>query len=613
MEKSTFLKGLYIITSIIMIVISIAAVYLFPYTLTLFVLSISIPIFIGLLFFIRNQNAFTNYSNISISNNKCVSLLIISFFILYSLILIIVSLTAYIMPLEYYVLLTIITAICFFEILFFDISKFKILIFLQVISLFLLTVISNQLINQFIFGYDSWYHYLNINQILIENHLSQAAGYYYYYPNFHLIMSVFAFIGSFSQLSYGVIPAVMSFALILLIYILTKILNLSYKSSLITILILSILPSIHSRIITYYPQFLSYVLIILLIYLIVETSKETARISKMNISLITIVSLVSLIFYHPVSTIFFIITLVGFVIFKYLIKIVPAYRNLNLNSSLIMLSCVLFLAYIVFYANMFLDSLIYFTTTSTPALISTQTDVSFIKSLELMFSYIPYSFLAFFATIGLFKIFKLGEKSLPVITSFIIVLVVAAGGMVASPGVGIPRFMTFVEILMAPLSALGILAIFNTVKNKESKFFVSIMIILFIFTSMTSYMNFDGNTIFKDEISVSVQYITNADMETTKFSINSDIINNRTNKTALVDHEIRISYALLLNNQSRKMNMDILPLQQSNVEIDKEKYKFLVLNLHNNKVMIRDLQFKDLKTNVIYSNGFNEITQMEEF
>jgi hypothetical protein len=388
-----------------------------------------------------------------------------------------------------------------------------------------------------------------------------------------------------------------------------KNLGFSGKVALSSALIIQLLPTIHSNTIIKYPQFLCLAFVLISMLGIIYFASK----NKMSAVCITIISTASLLFFHPVTTLFLIIVLIGFFAFNLISKKIPDLKKNSLKSSSLQITIVIFITYVIFYANVFLSSIIYHMQHYPKALlISEQSNVSYLSGAQIIFAYLPYFILIFLGIIGSLASIQYNNKLTPFLASLFAVSAVAIAGIMITPGLGISRFLVFLELFISFPAAVGLILIANGTKSNAKKIVLFFIVYLFAFSSVVSYLSYNGDTIMKTEVPVPIQYITEGDFCTSEFMFYSaiDLAIENDSIPILMEPTIYISYELgrCSREKFNKINENIGGLLYGSgvFNID-PKYRYYVENELNNKAAHRNVLIEMFHAHRIYSNAVDNI------
>lgn len=549
--------------SIVVLLLSLSVNALSIYNLsknvlpTLYTLIFGYSLFfaLGILYFLLKKNGGeVRANNFSIFHSyRSNRILQISFYIVAILILIVLNKSLYIKPFLYYLLISIATVIIGFQIISkqeSDKKQIYTILFLQIIPLAIIIRGSSFLINPYLIGPDVPWHFHFIQKIIENGYLDPSAFYYYYYPSYHLTESMSGVILGFSEGSFNLINLSISVVSIIIAYLIGKEVFNNGKVGLMFSLLLTI-ATMHIFLVNYNMSKIGGTTLLLLCLLLLIKIYKSCNL-KTNALFWT--STVPVFFWHPeISLILIVLLGANFLVYIFMRK------KLKLNLAFIF--TLYLIAYIVYpmYANTQLLTVIAQSTPTEkaePALVQSSAGQAIIQAIiekaeptlvqsfadrtitmgflfQSFMAYLGITLLTFFVSyIGLKWLNKLNEVNLFILSSLIVLhiplfITISSGSLVAVS----ERVLPYISLLLILIAAGAIFEIFKF-KSKSSVVIFLMILLVFSFFSVSSYLIGDGNNVFNNKIPVQTTYTTESNLVSYKFL-------NKTpyNSTIVSDHE----------------------------------------------------------------------------
>ena len=437
----------------------------------------------------------------------------------------------YTKPITYYVLSSIAFILISLQIIFMretQHERYIPLILIQILAFAFFLRFSSYIINPNPIGPDTLYHFNNIQSMIEEGYSSPNFFHYHYFPSYYCTQSVAGILISFSKFSLDIINAFQSVILIILGYAIGKEIFGNSKTALMSSLMVSIAPmsifcSVYN---TSKIGALSLFLMVLWLQLKIMKSKKIGYLASF------VVVLVALFFWHPelslpifgilfASLCAYILTLPGGVKNSAIIKKTPLYFSL-----LLILYTVIYLWYLMFIHTSLGESIvdtIFFDRSGSTLISTTATTLTgganFVYIIQLFFSGLGITFPLLFAVYLGFR-WLLRPNWQEIFFLFIIVFLHLNPLFAVLSGIfelGGERSLIATSILIAIISAGGIIELFKMSRRNQILLFIFAMLIL-SFSSTSSYLIGDGNDVFNDQISIQIMYNTQTKDSSMQFS-----------------------------------------------------------------------------------------------
>jgi hypothetical protein len=453
-----------------------------------------------------NNNNFNNFYSYRVSR-----ILQIFFFIIVILILIILNKSLYIKPLSYYLLTSLATAIVGFQIISkqeTDKKQDYAILFLQIIPLAIIIRGSSFLINPYLIGPDVPWHFHFIQNIIENGHLDPSAVHYYYHPSYHLTQSISGVILGFSKTTFNLINLTTSVVSIIIAYLVGKEI-FNRKAGLMCSMLLTI-ATVHIFLVTYNTSKIGGTTLFLLCLLLLI---KMYKFRDIKATMLFWISAVPLFFWHPEIS-FALMILLGTNLLVYaFIK-----GKLELNAAFT-LYLVAYIGYFVYaHTSLFTTFIQGIFIEKPPGLIQSfaaQTvSIGFLHQSSM--AYLGITLSVFFVSyIGLKWLNKLNEVTLFLLSSLTLLHILPFIGIISGHyGLNPERSLTYVSILLILITG-G--AVFEVFKSKNAMILFVIILFVFSFFSVSSYLIGDGNKVFNDEVPIGLVYTTRSNIATHNF------------------------------------------------------------------------------------------------
>lgn len=489
-------------------------------SLTLYTLVFGYSLFciVGILYFLFESKLYelrlhpNNVSTIRLFTIKSTTLnktLIISCYSIFTLTSLTLNTLMYTKSFLYYFLISIAAVIIGYQIVYNEYMCRKntyIILFLELIPLAFLIRYSSFLINPYLIGPDTLWHFHSVQKIIENGVLLPSTQHYYYYPSYHLTQSISGLILGFSETSFNLINLSQSLVSILVAYLLsTEIFN-NRKVGLITSLLFS-LSTMFIFLVTYNTSKIGgFTLFLMGFFLLLKMFNKSFNSIKTHL-VFWIIS-VTLFLWHPEVSFALMIMLGGVFLSNIFVK-----RRFELNTAFILylISYIAFLVYI--HSSLFISLVksLFIEIPTSPDLvqnIATQ-KVPISLIFELFTSYLALTLPIFF--VAYFVLKRLNNIS--VINFFLISLLIllhilpAFGIISGNFGFSPARIFVYVSSVTTIVFSGTFVEIFKPLSKKSTYFFV-LFLFIFSFFSVSSYLVGDCNNIYNDQIPIQTTFTT---------------------------------------------------------------------------------------------------------
>ena len=433
----------------------------------------------------------------------------IIFSVIFLLILLSLKNSIYIKPLSYYILVSLAWVVVGLQIIRFDGKshwQLKLILF-QIILLGAIIRFSSYIINPYLVGPDSYWHYNQITNILCLGHLNVSAGWYYHYPTFHLLNVIAGALVGFSENIFAVISLLLSTFILIPIYLIGTLI-VGKKVGLMAALFMTISTPVLFLSIPPTHQSIGFLLLSIGIYVLIGFNKPERHKYRFESVIIFGFIAFSIFFVHPATSITFILILAS----NFLVK------KITKNNNFVPLYAYIvgFVAYAIFVSNILFNKVVimFFIPGETQSIPSVELQTTYFNSMEYLqyaFAYIGVTSFLLFGTYGVLKWLNrpTNEKLFIIITLFLLhfipILSFVTGSGALEPG----RMLVSIYFLLVFSVAYGWINIFQSVENNLPKLtgFI-ILAFLIAFFSTTSYIVWDDNEIFNDQVALAGGHLT---------------------------------------------------------------------------------------------------------
>lgn len=491
-------------------------------TLYIFLFGYSLFFVLGILYYyiyyFKNSVYLDELGNLNvntINSNTICKIIHLNFYVVYLIILIVLSFSLYTKPLSYYLLVSVATVLLLILIFYTDTSiktQEYFILFLQILPLAFLIRGSSFIINPYLIGPDVPWHFHQIQQIIEQGYLEKSAYHYYYYPSYHITQAIGGVLLGYSKDIFNLINLIQSTISILFAYLIGKEIFDNEKAGLICALLLSISSANIFLVILNTSKIGGATLFTVCFWLLLKINKFPSLKTAVPLW----ISAVPLFFWHPeVSFVLMVILSANFITQIFTAKIE--------HKSLFILYLVGYIAYILYVHTTLFTSIvqsIFVEEQGTPGLISSY------ESRAINMEFLFQSFLAYLGiTIPLFFVSYRGFKwisnltkiSLFILSSFMLLHFIPVIGIFGGNfGLNPERTLIYVSMITIFISSGALVEIF-VLNNKAIKSLFIILFFIFSFFSVSAYFTGDGNTFLKDEISIQTIFTTKSNLASHQF------------------------------------------------------------------------------------------------
>jgi len=475
-------------------------------------------------FYLRNDESLEAYSYAKMDGRYIKKYLQISFFVVLILISYVLSKSLYTKPLEYYLLVAIGTVLVAIQIALLDKKskkEFFFIFFLEIIPLSLITLGSSLLINPYLVGPDTPWHFNQVQKILETYHLSRSSFHYYYYPLYHLTQTIGQLVLASSQFSFDIINLTTSMTAVLLAYLLGKELFNDKKAGLYSSLLISVSTN--------------------LIFLMANTSKiggttlflicfwtliKMKRSQNIKWLYLFWLAAVGVFFWHTEASVALLLLITAFAITDMVTnneKRSWIDRGRQSRNMLILYS-VAFIGYLVYvHVYLFTSILESIFIPMEPTLTQDFADIDLSSNslIEFFISFLGMSSLLFFLPFLMSRSILFKDKGELAMTFFLVLVCILPLIAIVREGFGLApeRTLTYFMIAVTIFSGGGLTILM--VKSQKSRrtfnknvklFLLAIFIFIYSLSSTTSYLSWDNNDLFSNDIPEQTVFTTESNL-----------------------------------------------------------------------------------------------------
>lgn len=509
-----------ILLSLIIILFSSYKLFTTPYSsIYVFLLINSLFFCLGIIFYQKFDlvigDRFKSEYNLVMINK----ILKIVFYLNLSLILILLNQYLYTKGTLYYLAIAALTTILITQIL---IKPDKVkdtffVLFFQIIPIALISIGSSYLINPYVIGPDTLWHFHIVQGIFNNGNFSIESYWgspYFYYPLYHIIHSTAAIlINSLSTIIFEMFNVILFVICVPIIYLIGKELFNS-TIGLISALLFTILSSSIYLGLYNIGKIGGTLLFLICFYCIIIKKKK----NNYNYSIVLFLTFIGIVLWHPEISLVVIIVLGADLISQLLTE-----KKIDkIDFSKFGLFSILFISYLIYvdfelftgvFRSIFIDS-------QSPSMVAVNSFKNSSLSLvaQYLWAYISFSVSAFFISfVGLNWLKKLDKLNLFIICAiFGLVGFAAISVLTGNFGLNPERSLLYYSILTIFIFAYGLFIIFN---SRPKTILPILIVFIFIFTlaSTSSYFGADGNDFFNDQIPKTIIFTTQSNLATYNF------------------------------------------------------------------------------------------------
>lgn len=389
------------------------------------------------------------------------------------------------------------------------------ILFLQILPVALLLRGSSYLINPYLIGPDTPYHFHLIEAILDSGHLSDTAYHYYYYPAYHLIQAVAGQLLSFSLRSFEVVNLATSAVLILFAYLTGKEL-LNSKAGLLCALFTTV-----STMLIYLVDFnMSKIggatLLFIVLYLLVKLHNGLNK----PLLYVLLIVLVPLFFWHTEIFFALVVVMISDLLASLLFRNVAEIYRSAVYAVFLLVAFFYWLSTSTNIALIIAGSIFSFSATGVVQEIAGET-VTWGFLAETALAYLGLAIPVLLATVLGFRALKGAGRNLTMLLVAIVLIHVTplVGIVTGSVGAGPGRTLTYASIILLVAASLGAYYLVKgrRMRNLPALALCSLIIFGFAFFSVSSYLIGDGNGILNDQVPAGRVYTTDSNVLTYGF------------------------------------------------------------------------------------------------
>jgi hypothetical protein len=379
-------------------------------------------------------------------------------------------------------------------------------VLIQILFLAFVIRTSSFFINPYLFGADSFWHFNTVFQTVEGEHLLENAGHYYYYPSFSFLGVFLQMLTITSENVYALGSIVLSMVAVVAVYVLGRDIA-GERAGYLSAIFLSISTFHIFGSINYSPMVNGFSLILISVYILIRFSRFVIVEDYMRVWIAFWLGALFVFFIHPVASMSLGLLLgANFVALRILYKeqkgLTPFYSY-----------GIGFVAYLMFvHISLFREIVeVLFVPEDSSALPAIVFKVLSVRLLgESAISYIgPTSLLC----IGVYGGLKwLEENNIKKMTYLLAVAVLyllpISSFLSGEGGVEPGRLIGFVEGLIIIPAGVGLIDLLQKIPVGTKAPFAFSALFLVAFFSTSSYITWDGNTLFKKEVEVPVGFLT---------------------------------------------------------------------------------------------------------
>lgn len=491
---------------------------------TMYTLIFSYSVFsaLGIIYYILRDKFRTDKKNLtdlsSINNPIINKILQVTFYITIAVILSYLSISLYTKPLTYYFLISLATTIIGFQIIstqYINKKQVYIILFFEIIPLAMIVRFSSFLINPYLIGPDVPWHFHLIQSIIENGHLNPVAQQYYYYPSYHLSQACSQIIIGISANSFNLINMIISTVSIISAYLIGNEVFENKKIGLMSALLLGI-STMHIFLVTFNTSKIGGATLLITCLFLLLRRYKSSYVSKEMMLLFWIQS-ITLFFWHPEISFVHMLILGGYFLSVCIIR--KEYYSISTFSLYLMW----YMSFLLFInKSLFVDLVkdIFVEIPDSSLLIQTfsENSINYDLIIQLITSYLNITALMFVVA---YVIIKWITSKKPMGFFFLILLMlihllpiigITSGNFGADPA----RTFVYISFIITFIAAGGIFEAFDFRQKNNVLIFILILFV-FSFFSMSSYLIGDGNDVFNDEIPIQTIFTTESTFASHKF------------------------------------------------------------------------------------------------
>lgn len=441
---------------------------------------------------------------------------LVSFFILLAAALLLLSGYLYTKDILFYVFMSLmagIIALQIFTIKTIDDRLFLFILSMEIMPLALIIRGSSFLINPNLIGPDVPWHFHYVNGIINNGALSIDAYYYFFYPAYHLLQSLGNLLLDFNQNSYNIINLATSSATVIIFAAIGREI-FNNRAGLVSALLLTISTMHVFSAIFNTSKIGGIVLLFLCIYIVLRSYRKKSGL----MSIIFWIAAFSILIWHPeISFVLFLVLLGNS------IALILANRRflVDFNSIIFIISCIVYMIYSK--SDVFNKIIISLLERDGPNLIQNlqaMSNLSIYFVGQLFLAYIGIVFFIFIIAYFIMDILykqKISNQFAFLLCAFVLLHLSPLFSLFSDNfGFSPDRTLLYISLFSIIISSGIILEIFKT-HTRKSTAALAVIVVLFTFFSLVSYMIGDGNLILNNEIPKETIFTTESNLATYNF------------------------------------------------------------------------------------------------
>ncbi len=452
--------------------------------------------------------------------------------------------TNYTKPLFFYLLIACMFILLLFQILFinFDNNKTKFAVVFTLLFLFASILrFSSTVINPYLIGPDTLWHFHNIQQVIETGGINPAFGQYYYFPSYYLVQSELGQLFFFTESTFNFINILLSILSVVIAYLIGKEVFDDTKAGLLAVLFLSVSTMALQSVVFNTSKIIGVFLFFLCLYFLILTLKKT----DIRYKILFCVVFVPLFLSHPDTS----IGLVAFISAILIYEIFYKTRLYSHFNAVFVMIIGLFCYYFLFFNEELGGTIKHFLSNTpretllsvypqvgAPAGLPVEAQAGIVQVvsadwirqiffMEASFAYLGITLLLFFISVFVLVSFHNSNRLLVIISLAIVFLhVIPLLAIIFGKSFIAGRFITETPIVLS-LFCAGIILCLLRQQTVSKLILISVIFFLFAFFSSSSYLIGDGNDIVNDNIFIQTMYTTTSNLESFNF-LNQTALNS---------------------------------------------------------------------------------------
>jgi hypothetical protein len=432
--------------------------------------------------------------------------------------------THYTKPLFFYILIAFMFILLLFQILFINFNNNNTKFAVVFILLFLFASVlrfSSAVINPYLIGPDTLWHFHNIQQVIETGFINPAFGQYFYFPSYYLVQLDLGQLFAFSENTFNFINILISILSLLVTYLIGKEVFEDIKAGLLAVLFVSVSTMALHCVVFNTSKIIGILLFLLCLYFLIQTLKKT----DVRYKILFCITFIPLFLSHPDTSIGLVAFIGAILVYEILFK-TRLYSHF-FNALLVFIIGIYSYYFLVFNEELagvivhFLSSAPRETLVSVyPQVGSQEVGADWTKQLffiEASFAYLGITLLVFFIVLFVLVSFLNSNKQLVIVSLAIVLLhIIPLLAVLFGKSFIAGRFITETPIILSLFCVGMILCLFKQ-QTVLKLVLVGCIFFLFAFFSSSSYLIGDGNDIANDEIFIQTMYTTTSNLQSFNF------------------------------------------------------------------------------------------------